>query len=223
MDRADHTRPRSALDELAADPSSRKRFLRMAGVGAAAVLPAFLAACGDEEETGNQFGGAGVGTASYGQGDAGIVGYAVALEQLEVAFYEEAIASGRLTGRGLELAKGFLENERAHVETLSGTMRNLGGTVPAEPKFSFPLETEAGVLDTAAQIESLGAAAYLGQVARIQSKQVLAAALSIHSVEARHAAALAQLLGRAIAPDGPFASPATSADVLRQIRPFVSA
>ena len=46
------------------------------------------------------------------------------------------------------------------------------------------------MLETAAAVENLGAAAYLGQARRIQTKEILAAALSIHTVEARHAAAL---------------------------------
>jgi hypothetical protein len=43
------------------------------------------------------------------------------------------------------------------------------------------------VLETAVAVENLGAAAYLDQAHRIQSKEILAAALPIHSVEARHA------------------------------------
>ncbi|MDQ3935435.1 MAG: ferritin-like domain-containing protein [Actinomycetota bacterium] len=213
-----------ALDELAADPSSRKRFLRMAGGGAvAAGLAAVLAACGEEERTtGNQVGGAGVGTAQFGQGDAGIVAYALFLERLEVAFYEEALASGRLKGRGLELAKRFHADEQSHAKSLEGALQQLGGKEPAEPTFAFALENEQGILVQAQQLETVGAGAYLGQVARIRDKKILAVALSIHSVEARHAAALAQLLGRPIAPDGPFANPSPSSDVIRQTTPFLT-
>jgi hypothetical protein len=84
------------------------------------------------------------------------------------------------------------------------------------------LENQAGIVTTAAQLETVGAGAYLGQVRRIQSKQVLSAALSIHTVEARHAAALALLRGQSITPDGAFASPSSSADVLRQTTPFLA-
>ncbi|MEA2474890.1 MAG: hypothetical protein QOE06_2805 [Thermoleophilaceae bacterium] len=213
----------SALDELTADASSRKRFLRMAGGGAvAAGLAAAVAACGTQKKTGNQFGGAGVGTQQYGQGDAGIVGYALFLERLEVAFYERAAASGKLTGRPLELAKRFASDENAHATTLAGALKSLGGREAPVPPFQFVLENQADILVTAAQVEAVGAGAYLGQVRRIQSKQILAAALSIHTVEARHAASLAQLLGRPIAPDGAFANPSPSSDVLRQIQPFLS-
>ena len=218
------TSPTSALDELRDDPSSRKRFLRMAGGGAvAAALSAALAACSEESTTGDVYGGAGVGTRQFGQGDAGIVGYALFLERLETAFYDGAVESGRLGGRALELARRFGEEERAHVETLEGALRRLGGEEPSTPEFNFVFENQAGIVRTAAQLEAVGAGAYLGQVRRIRSKQILAAALSIHTVEARHAAALALLRGQAITPDGPFASPSPSADVDRQIQPFLSA
>ena len=70
-------------------------------------------------------------------------------------------------------------------------------------------------------MENLGAAAYLGQAARIQSPEVLAAALSIHSVEGRHAAALNTLLGKTPVPDGPFAQPASASMVLNAVQPFI--
>jgi hypothetical protein len=168
-------------------------------------------------------GGAGVGTATFGQGDAGIVNYALSLEYLESDFYRLAIASGNLKGRALELAKRFGAEENDHVTTLEGTVKSLGGTPTPKPKTSFTLDNPDTILATMNQLESIGAVAYLGQLDRIQSKQVLAAALSIHSVEARHAAVISMMLGQPISPDGPFARPATSVDVTSQIRPFLTA
>ena len=214
----------TALQELRDDPSSRKQFLRRIGGGAAAAtLTAALAACGSKKPAGNQFGGAGVGTAIYGQGGAGIVNYALALEYLESDFYRLAVASGKLKGRALELAKRFGAEERSHVTTLEGTVKSLGGTPTPHPKSCFTLDSPATILSTMYQLEQLGANAYLGQADRIQSKQVLAAALSIHTVEARHAAVISTMLGRPISPDGPFARPATSVDVVQGIRPFITA
>ena len=215
----------SALDELISDASSRKRFLRMAGGGAAAAaLSAVIAACGEEERTtGNQFGGAGVGTAQFGKGDAGIVAYGLFLERLETAFYEGAVASGKLSGQALELFRQFGREEAEHIKSLERALQQLGGKEPPLSKFQFVFENQAGIVTTAAQLETVGAGAYLGQIRRIRSKQVLSAALSIHSVEARHAAALAQLRGQSITPDGAFANPSSSADVTRQVNPFLSA
>lgn len=213
----------SALEELRADPSSRKAFLRgLGGSAAAASFALALAACGKKKAGGNQVGGAGVGTAAYGQGDAGIVNFALSLEYLEADFYRLAVASGNLGGRALELAKRFGGEENSHVTTLEGTVRNLGGKPVARPKPAFTLDNRDTILATMSQLEAIGAAAYLGQADRIQSKDVLAAALSIHTVEARHAAVISMMLGRPISPDGPFARPMTSVDVISQIRPFVT-
>jgi ferritin-like protein len=214
----------TALAELRSDASSRKRFLKSLGGGAAAATFAMaLAACGSKKPAGNMIGGAGVGTAGFGQGDAGIVNFALSLEYLEADFYGLAIASGNLKGRALELAKRFGAEERDHVTTLFGTVKSLGGTPDPAPKASFTLDNPGTILATMNQLESIGAAAYLGQLDRIQSKQILAAALSIHSVEARHAAVISTMLGQPISPDGPFARPATSVDVTQQIRPFITA
>jgi rubrerythrin len=214
----------SALEKLRDDPSERRTFLRQLGGGAAAATFALtLAACGKKKAGGNQIGGAGVGTAQYGDGDAGIVNFALSLEYLEAAFYSLAIASGNVKGRALEHFRRFAQNENDHVQTLEGTVRSLGGKPAPKPKPSFTLDNPDTILATANQLESIGVAAYLGQADRIQSKQVLAAALAIHSVEARHAAVISTMLGQPISPDGPFAHPATSVDVTSQIRPFLTA
>jgi Ferritin-like domain len=213
-----------ALEKLRDAPSSRKAFLRSLGGGAAAAsLTVALAACGKKKVGGNQIGGAGVGTAGYGQGDAGIVNFALSLEYLEADFYRLAVQSGNLDGRALELAKRFGDEETSHVTTLEGTVRNLGGKPAPRPKPSFTLDTRQTILATMSQLEAIGAGAYLGQADRIQSEDILAAALSIHSVEARHAAVISMMLGRPISPDGAFARPLTSVDVISQIRPFVTA
>ena len=82
---------------------------------------------------------------------------------------------------------------------------------------------EKKILETAATVENLGAAAYLGQAGRIKSKEVLAAALSIHTVEGRHAAVLNNVTGKSIVPDGAFAKPADMATVLKAVKPFIKA
>ena len=77
------------------------------------------------------------------------------------------------------------------------------------------------MLELAATVENLGAAAYLGQAAAIESPEILAAALSIHTVEGRHAAALNTLTDQPITPDGAFAVPATMEEVLADVQPFI--
>ena len=74
----------------------------------------------------------------------------------------------------------------------------------------------------AATVENLGAAAYLGQAGNIQSKEILAAALAIHTIEARHAATLNTLVKKSPTPDGAFAKPMTMAQVLAAVKPFIA-
>ena len=72
-------------------------------------------------------------------------------------------------------------------------------------------------------MENLGAAAYLGQAGAIQSAEVLAAALAIHTVEGRHASALNTLTDQPFAPGGAVAIPAQADEVLDQVKPFIAA
>ena len=113
------------------------------------------------------------------------------------------------------------DTEQQHVDAIKATVMKLGGTPVTAPKAKFPLKDRKSVLELAATVENLGAAAYLGKAGEITSPDVLAAALSIHSVEARHAAALNQLLGKNPTPDGAFAKPAAEADVLAAVKPFI--
>jgi len=48
----------------------------------------------------------------------------------------------------------------------------------------------------------------------------LTAALSIHTVEARHAAAVNELIGVPYLPDGAFAAPLGPEEVMRRVRPY---
>jgi len=213
----------SALAELSTDPSSRKRFLKMMGGGGAAALAMVVAACGDEKDKGtsSQPASGGAEKSGGGKGDLEIVNYALTLEYLEAAFYKDVAGSGLFKGADLETIKQFGDQEQQHVEALEATVKKLGGKPAAKPKTEFPLEDAKKVLQTAADVENLGAAAYLGQADKIESKEVLAAALSIHTVEARHAAALNTLLGKPNTPDGAFAKPASMDEVLSKVKPFI--
>ncbi len=141
----------------------------------------------------------------FGEGDLGIVNYALTLEYLEAAFYDEVAKSGLFKGDDLALIEQIGQAEQEHVDALVATAKQLGGEPAAEPKATFPLDDAMSVLKLAAEVENLGAAAYLGQAANIESPDILAAALAIHSVEGRHAAVLNTLIGEEPTPDGAFA------------------
>lgn len=207
------------------DPVSRRRFLAVGGGSTA--LAAFLAACGDDSDTsmtsttGSTGGGGKEETAAFGKGDVGILNYALTLEYLETAFYADVVKSGLFRGADLETIRKFGREEAEHVQALTAAVKQLGGKPAPEPKAEFPLESAKSVLELAATVENLGAAAYLGQAANIQSPEVLASALAIHSVEGRHAAVLNTLLGESITPDGAFAKPADVKTVLKSVEPFL--
>jgi rubrerythrin len=217
----------NAVPELASDPTSRKKFLRMAGgTGIAASFAVFVAACGDDKSSSSATMAAATpmattsGTEQFGKGDLGIANYALTLEYLETQFYNDAAASGMLKGKILELAKGFGAEEQEHVDALIALIKKAGGKPADKPKAKFPLDSQKAILDLAATVENLGANAYLGQAANIQDKEILAAALSIHSVEARHAAVL-NLATKAAPAPGAFAKAATAAEVLKSVKPFL--
>ena len=234
--------PASAMEDLARDPASRRRFLRMAGGGAASAFAVFLAACNDDDDDGGGAGRTGGGSRpdpdvanpggvaanrdmgrdpKEGTSDLEILNYALSLENLETAFYAKVIDSGLFRGSQLALIRKFADNEREHRELLETTVEKLGGKPVAPKETTFPPGTAGEVLRLAAMIENAGAAAYLGQANRIRDKEVLAAALSIHSVEARHAATLNSLAGLPVTPEGSFALPLSMEEVLSTVQPFI--
>ena len=160
-------------------------------------------------------------TAQFGKGDIGIVNYALTLEYLETAFYADVVKSGLFKGSDLATIRKFGDEEAEHVAALTAAVKQLGGKPAAKPKTEFPLKSAKSVLELAGTVENLGAAAYLGQATKIQSPEVLASALAIHSVEGRHSAALNTLLGEPITPDGAFAKPADVKTVLKSVEPFI--
>jgi rubrerythrin len=236
MNPMDETRPQDgAVRRLDSDPASRKRFLRMVGTGGAGALALLVAACGSDDDSGSKSGstassgsssGGGSsstsGTAQFGKGDVGIVKYALTLEYLEADFYKQAAESGMLKGKALELGKEFGEQEQQHVDALEAALKKMGQKLPPKPKGKFPLDSQMSILNLAATVENLGASAYLGQADKIKDEEILAAALSIHSVEARHASALNQALGKPATPDGGFANPASADEVLKTVKPYIA-
>jgi hypothetical protein len=228
------------VEELARDDVERKRFLKMAGktIGSAAAasgLAAFIAACGSSSSsssagttatsgaatTGASTTGTSTSGATSGSGDLAIVNYALTLEYLEDQFYSKVVASGLFSGSTLSTLKTFGQEEHEHVQALYAVAVKLGTPAP-KPQGKFPLTSASAVAKLAATVENLGAAAYLGQAGNIQSKEILAAALAIHTVEARHAATLNTLLKLSPTPDGAFGVPMTMDKVLAAVKPFIA-
>jgi hypothetical protein len=202
---------------------SRKGFFALAGAGAAGVL----AGCGGDDDEERE-----ARTAA----DLEIVRYVLQLERVEVAFWDQASQRGNLRQVGAaSLATAIARNERQHVEVLERWARRLEGDGGEPVRTDFGAVLAAGpqeVVRTGATLENLAAAAYLGQLNRIQDRNLLAAMLGIQSVEGRQAAAVNRLAGRGFSlgtgqlegalPDGAFAQPLSMAEVRRHMRRYLA-
>jgi rubrerythrin len=178
---------REAADGVSGD--TRARFLAKAGafggglIGSGALLG--LAADGAQ--------------AASTKGDIAILNFALTLEYLEAAFYAEAVRMGALRGETKAFAKVVAGHEATHVATLK---KVLGSKAVKSPKFNFRGTTESAskFRATAQTLEDTGVAAYKGQAPKIKSDAYLAAALAIHTVEARHASWIREIRGVSPAP-----------------------
>ena len=150
--------------------------------------------------------------------DVAILNYALTLEYLENEFYKEALAKAGLTGPNLSAFKIVQSHENTHVKTLKKT---LGNAAVKKPKFDFGTTTanQTNALKTAVTLEDTGVRAYSGQATRIKQSAVVKAAVSIVTVEARHAAYLRSLNNQTFAPSA-FDKPASMKTVLKAAKPF---
>ena len=161
---------REAVEQVSG--STRAAFLGKAAFGSAALLGALAAPARAEAAP---------------KSDVAILNYALTLEYLQASFYTEAERLGAIKGKLAPIPRQLGAVERAHVAAIKAA---LGRAAVKRPAFDFRgvTEDESKFLKTAVAFEDLGTAAYKAQAARIKEPALLAAAISIHSVEARHAA-----------------------------------
>ncbi|UJA21476.1 ferritin-like domain-containing protein [Thermoleophilia bacterium SCSIO 60948] len=219
--------------ELDRDGDTRADFLKKAGlaggaaIGGGALLGGLVpsAAMGADAPPASKF----------GRGDVGILNYALTLEYLEAEFYKEAQRNQNnppetipgVPGQPFitdESTQNFLRavvrDEKAHVAFLK---KALGNKAAKKPRFDFRNTTsdEQAFQRTAFKLENTGVSAYLGQAYNIKSKSVGKAALSIATIEGRHAGLIGEILRgtpKGIAPDGPFDKPAGAKATLRAVK-----
>jgi len=204
----------AAAPALAGD--TRLHFLRKAGLagGVAAGGGAILSALAPSAA----LAASGAPPASFGKGDIGILNYALTLEYLEAAFYNEAKSKGAITD---PMTQTFLStvvrDENAHVALLK---KALGSNAVKTPKFDFGSTTsdQATFQKTAYVLENTGVHAYLGQATNIKAVAYLVVAAEIVTIEARHAGAIALITGQAIAPSGPLDKPFPASTVLTAVK-----
>ena len=146
--------------------------------------------------------------------DARVLNLVLAVEYTEVAFYEEALKRGGLTGELERYARVVLEHEKAH---LAFVKQALGGAADPAPRHAFADKTKDadGFTTAAVKLEDLAVATYNGQAVNLTPGSLKAAA-RIVSVEARHAAWIRSIVGDVPAADATDTS-VTEADTRAQL------
>jgi hypothetical protein len=155
--------------------------------------------------------------------DIDILNFALTLEMLETDFYKHKALTVGLSGDAKTFAASFAEEEQQHVDALTEAIKAAGGTPASHPTFVFPVTNETSFLSLAYTLENTGVSAYNGAGPSLVNKAYLAAAGSIVQVEARHAATIGVLTGKAVTPNGGFDKPLTKPQVLAIAGPLIKA
>ena len=184
-------RPAITDEGSAATPNRRSLFL---GAAAFASASAFSLATLDKAFA--QFGASPPGAMEMGTGDVGILNFAYALEQLEAAFYTQVLKTpyAGMDRFEMRVLKDVRDHEVAHVAFLR---KALGASAIGDVPVNFlavNFGDRASVLRTAMTFENVGVSAYNGAAQFLKNPAYLLAAGKIVSVEARHAAAISDLI-----------------------------
>jgi hypothetical protein len=208
---------REAAEQASGD--TRLGFIKKAGLAGGAMVGggAVLSALAPNALAASQFGRP---PAKFGKGDIGILNYALTLEYLEAAFYNGATAAKLpLSAQGVVFLETVTKDENEHVKFLK---KALGRKAAAEPKFDFKgaNTNPQTFMATAEVLENTGVHAYSGQALNIKTPAYVKAAVSILTIEARHASVIGLLNGSKgmITPNGAFDTPYTAQKVLAAVR-----
>ncbi len=176
------------IDEITEKQLSRRRFMRFAGIMGATATVAGFSACKKDNTTDN-----GV---DLGSGDTGILNYAYALEQLEAAFYTQVV-SNPFSGMSVaekSVFQDIRDHEVGHREFFKAAL-GASAIQSLEVNFSsINFTSRDSVLATAKAFEDLGVSAYNGAGRYLTNATYLLLAGKIVSVEARHAAAIRDMI-----------------------------
>jgi Ferritin-like domain len=184
---------------------TRRRFLQ---IGGTVTLGAVLAAClgdGGSETTREDTGGA-----EGRRTDITITRTFASIEEVAVAVYGAGLGSGLLaTSAVIDLANLFESHHREHAALFRGATRDLRGEPFTEPNPVVMqqlrpridgLQDEAAVVTLAFDVETVLAETYQATMGAFGDKSLNVASMSVGGAEARHVAALAQVLQQPPAP-----------------------
>ena len=174
--------------------TNRRNFLKLSGVGLALAGLA-LVGCNDDDD----FMMADNRVFDLGTGDVGVLNYAYALEQLEADFYSKVVNSFYTGISDAEKAvfTDLYHHEVIHRDFFKAAISGATSNVLPTLEFQYPnvdFRSRTSVLATAKALEDTGVAAYNGAGRYITNPDYLVLAGKIVSVEARHAAAIRDLI-----------------------------
>jgi hypothetical protein len=190
-------------DSMARSTLARRAFLRYSGASLAAGA-VILSGCSDTsmtQEKLNEDGRARIledGSIDLGSGDIGVLNYAYALEQLEAAFYTTVVAhqgfGTMFNEEEREILNDLKLHEITHREFFKAALgdKAIPGLTPDFTTIDF--SSRESVLGTAKVFEDLGVAAYNGAGKLLSDVNYLLVAGKIVSDEARHAAAIRDVI-----------------------------
>jgi hypothetical protein len=128
------------------------------------------------------------------ENDIAILRFDLVLEYLQAALYTEAERLGQLKPTTLAWSRVVGAHERAHAAAIRGL---LGKNAVPSPSFDFRGVTshESQFVKTAVAFEELTAALLKWQAPRLDSREIVAAVATLHTVETRHAAWIRRIVG----------------------------
>ncbi|MGN7985986.1 ferritin-like domain-containing protein [Pedobacter sp. 22226] len=138
-----------------------------------------------------------------------VLSFALALEYLEYNYYNHALTNSTITfpTTASNAAITTIRNhERAHVDLLKSALKITGADGYVDADFDFTAGGAFGdvfsnyqtFLKVALAFEDTGVRAYKGQAPILKGMPVLTTALQIHSVEARHASHIRQMVAASL-------------------------
>lgn len=174
---------------------NRLSFLKFSGA-ALATTGLLIAGCKDDDDDSTPTPTPSPGAINLGSGDTGVLNYAYALEQLEAAFYIQVMATpfSGMTAEETQILGDLKLHEIAHRDFFKAALGSAAIPDLSVNFSSINFSDRASVLGTAKAFEDLGVSAYNGAGKLITNPDYLLIAGKIVSVEARHAAAIRDLL-----------------------------
>lgn len=170
--------------------------------------------------------------------DIDILNYILTLEHLENAFYRAGMR--RFNEKEFEGARVFAgsakefirrsayqnfvvigNHESAHVNTLLGVIRSLGGRPVPALRYDFGFDDVGSFVNVAQLLENTGVSAYDGGIAHIQAGPLLTAGATIATIEARHASYINFINGDRPFPDA-FDRPVSPRDIFDAASGFIT-